>query len=128
MLSALTIVYISSIIKEILFWIVIIMTKFFIPVLIMVILVSGCNIKEIQNDYEKDTLFLESLRAKTEYKTHHDLYINEMSSDTTVYITKTGECYHKENCRYLHNGFTKISLNDAKTKNYRQCSVCFSDN
>lgn len=45
-------------------------------------------------------------------------------SAQTVYITKTGKKYHKENCRYLHSSKIPISLSDAKTKGYLPCKVC----
>lgn len=43
---------------------------------------------------------------------------------TTVYITETGECYHRGDCRYLSHSKIKISLKDAKAQGYRPCSVC----
>ena len=42
----------------------------------------------------------------------------------TVYITKTGERYHKEDCRYLHSSKIKTTLSDAKTSGYTPCKVC----
>jgi competence protein ComEC len=43
---------------------------------------------------------------------------------TTVYITATGECYHRAGCRYLSHSKIPISLRDAKAQGYRPCSVC----
>ena len=43
---------------------------------------------------------------------------------TTVYITETGECYHRSGCRYLSHSKIPISLKDAKARGYRPCSVC----
>lgn len=40
-----------------------------------------------------------------------------------VCITRTGRKYHKEDCRYVKNGYIKISLSDAKEM-YSPCSVC----
>lgn len=45
-------------------------------------------------------------------------------SGTTVYITNTGECYHRAGCRYLSHSCIPISLADAKAQGYRPCSVC----
>jgi len=42
----------------------------------------------------------------------------------TVYISKTGTKYHKENCSYLSNSKIPISLDDAKAKGYTPCSRC----
>lgn len=42
----------------------------------------------------------------------------------TVYITKTGEKYHKITCRYLSKSCYSIELSDAKDKGYASCKVC----
>ena len=42
---------------------------------------------------------------------------------TLVCVTRTGKKYHKETCRYIKNGYIKISLTDAE-KLYSPCSVC----
>ena len=44
--------------------------------------------------------------------------------NTTVYVTATGECYHRSGCRYLSNSRIAIKLKDAKARGYRPCSVC----
>jgi len=42
---------------------------------------------------------------------------------TTVYITKTGEKYHKDGCKYLSKSKIAISLENARSS-YSPCSVC----
>lgn len=42
----------------------------------------------------------------------------------TVYITKTGEKYHLENCRYLKYSKKAITLEEAINRGYDPCSVC----
>ncbi len=42
----------------------------------------------------------------------------------TVYVTKTGQKYHQESCKYLSKSSIPISLNDAVIKGYGPCSVC----
>lgn len=42
----------------------------------------------------------------------------------TVYITKTGDKFHIESCRYLSKSSYPITLSDAKAKGYDACSVC----
>jgi hypothetical protein len=42
----------------------------------------------------------------------------------TVYITKTGEKYHAEDCRYLSRSSYAIELSDAIARGYDPCSVC----
>lgn len=42
----------------------------------------------------------------------------------TVYITRTGEKYHSQGCRYLSRSCIPVSLSDAKSQGYSACSVC----
>lgn len=42
----------------------------------------------------------------------------------TVYTTKSGEKYHKENCRFLKYSKKAISLDRAKQLGYAACKVC----
>jgi hypothetical protein len=42
----------------------------------------------------------------------------------TVYITNTGECYHRAGCRYLSHSCIPIKLSAAKAQGYRACKVC----
>ncbi len=42
----------------------------------------------------------------------------------TVYITKTGEKYHRDGCQYLSKSQIEISLEDAIAQGYTPCSVC----
>jgi hypothetical protein len=42
----------------------------------------------------------------------------------TVYITKTGSCYHAYGCQYLRGSSIPISRTEAEEQGYRACSVC----
>ena len=42
----------------------------------------------------------------------------------TVYITNTGEKYHRDGCRYLKKSQIAISRSDAIAQGYGACSVC----
>ncbi|MEY7999430.1 thermonuclease family protein [Clostridium sp. Mt-5] len=42
----------------------------------------------------------------------------------TVYVTKTGEKYHRAGCKYLARSQIPISLGDAKSQGYTPCSIC----
>lgn len=46
------------------------------------------------------------------------------SAAITVYVTKTGEKYHRAGCRYLSKSCIPMSLADAKAAGYGPCSVC----
>jgi cbb3-type cytochrome oxidase cytochrome c subunit len=41
----------------------------------------------------------------------------------TVYVTKTGEKYHRDGCRYLRQSRIPMSLKEAASR-YGPCSVC----
>lgn len=45
-------------------------------------------------------------------------------ADTIVYITKSGDKYHNENCKYLRTSKISISLSDAIARGYTPCSEC----
>lgn len=42
----------------------------------------------------------------------------------TVYITRTGEKYHRAGCRYLSKSMIPMALQTAKARGYTRCSVC----
>ena len=46
------------------------------------------------------------------------------SGDPTVYVTATGECYHRKGCRYLASSRIAMKLSHAMADGYRPCSVC----
>lgn len=46
-----------------------------------------------------------------------------VQSYTYVYVTKSGEKYHRGTCRYAENA-EAITLSDAIDKGYTPCSVC----
>lgn len=48
---------------------------------------------------------------------------NPDTSDT-VYVTKTGDKYHRSSCSYLRNSKISINKNDAISQGYTACSRC----
>ncbi len=48
----------------------------------------------------------------------------QSSNNYTVYITKTGEKYHKDGCQYLRQSKISISKSDAAGSGYTPCSRC----
>lgn len=48
----------------------------------------------------------------------------EQDKEETVYITKTGKKYHREDCRYLSRSKIAIKRKDAIARGYTPCSVC----
>jgi len=43
---------------------------------------------------------------------------------TTVYVTESGECYHRTDCGCLSHSRIPMSLAETKAQGYRPCSVC----
>jgi len=50
-------------------------------------------------------------------------FVNSAVSQT-VYTTKTGEKYHKSNCRYLKYSKKEYTLEKALALGFSACSVC----
>lgn len=44
---------------------------------------------------------------------------------TLVYITNTGEKYHKENCFHLRKSKISIDINKARERGYTSCKNCY---
>jgi len=51
-------------------------------------------------------------------------YTTTEQKDATVYITKTGEKYHKAGCQYLKKSQIKTTKKDAIKNGYGACKVC----
>lgn len=45
-------------------------------------------------------------------------------NEQTVYITRTGEKYHRGSCRYLHSSKIAIKKSEARAQGYDACKVC----
>ena len=43
--------------------------------------------------------------------------------EVVVYVTRTGEKYHRSSCQYLRKSKIPMALSDAK-RSYSPCSVC----
>jgi len=46
------------------------------------------------------------------------------AKEITVYITKTGNKYHRAGCKYLKKSCIPISLEEAKAEGYTPCKIC----
>jgi hypothetical protein len=47
----------------------------------------------------------------------------QASATETVYVTRTGEKYHRQSCRYLANSSIPMALGEA-SRRYGACKVC----
>lgn len=48
----------------------------------------------------------------------------EISQDTLVYLSETGEKYHRETCPTLKDSKTPVTLEDAVSAGYEPCKIC----
>lgn len=46
------------------------------------------------------------------------------TKDVTVYITRTGDKYHRGSCSYLKRSKISVSKREAIESGYTACSVC----
>lgn len=51
--------------------------------------------------------------------------IQNSNTGITVYITETGEKYHKHGCQYLRESRIVVNKSYAESKGYTPCSVCY---
>jgi hypothetical protein len=65
---------------------------------------------------------IETLPNSATSTTHHKAE-GESNANLTVYVTRTGEKYHRLGCRYLSQSSIPMSLGDALGR-YTPCSVC----
>jgi hypothetical protein len=63
-------------------------------------------------------------RAAAEAQTKAELESAQSQNNYTVYITKTGEKYHRDGCQYLRQSKISISKSDAVNAGYTPCSRC----
>lgn len=54
------------------------------------------------------------------------VYAYSVPSDTIVYVTDTGSCYHREDCTYLSSSHS-MTISYAESCGYRACSRCQPD-
>lgn len=63
-------------------------------------------------------------QAEAEERQQAEQAPSPQTNEQTVYITKTGEKYHREGCRYLSKSKIPISLSNALAQGYEPCKVC----
>lgn len=45
-------------------------------------------------------------------------------NEETVYVTKSGNKYHRSTCRYVKKSKIAMTKTEAQKKGYKACSVC----
>lgn len=54
----------------------------------------------------------------------HEHALAVQPTETVVYVTRTGERYHRGTCRYLKKSKIPAELGVAKAQGYTPCKVC----
>lgn len=73
--------------------------------------------KKAVDNYEKLTA------AEKEYEALAD---EESKLNCTVWLTKTGDCYHIEGCRFLRSKYESLTQREAIERGYAACSECIT--
>ena len=68
-----------------------------------------------------DNIDNEELKPKQNYN-YSQSVVDDYSE--TVYITRTGSCYHVGYCSHAKNPTSYMTKNEAKNRGYRACSYC----
>ena len=66
----------------------------------------------------------EAVRAAEEAQEKAELEAAQAQNSYTVYITETGEKYHRDGCQYLRQSQIAITKSDAINSGYTPCSRC----
>ena len=64
------------------------------------------------------------LPAASDVQGRANAYTTAEQKDATVYITKSGEKYHKAGCQYLKKSQIKTTKKEAVKNGYGACKVC----
>ncbi|NCB42205.1 MAG: hypothetical protein EOM59_06255 [Clostridia bacterium] len=66
----------------------------------------------------------EAVRAASEAQEKAELEAAQAQNSYTVYITETGDKYHRDGCQYLRKSQIAITKSDAINSGYTPCSRC----
>ena len=82
----------------------------------------------LQKAIEETTVELESLKdevktLKESLSAFQKSAVKAPTEGAVVYVTRTGEKYHRAGCQYLRQSAIPMSLTQARTR-YSPCSVC----
>ena len=77
-------------------------------------------VDEAEEEYEDDEMTDEEEQADLEQEEE------ESNLELTVWLTKTGKCYHIEGCKYLKSKARSLTQKEAIDEGYSACSKCIS--
>lgn len=95
--------------------------------IILAFALCGCEAQEAQTEQENSNRQTEKTPI-TSYSTDEStdnspVTLPEDTKDITVYVTKTGEKYHRSGCQYLSKSKIAMDLSEA-AESYSPCSKC----
>lgn len=77
-------------------------------------------VDEMEEDDESDEMMDEEEQADLEQEEE------ESNLELTVWLTKTGKCYHIDGCNYLKSKARSLTQKEAIDEGYSACSKCIS--
>ena len=97
--------------------------KYFLLFNIILLNLSACTSSNASlNKHTKETSASQSVTVRKTMDSSATTQ-NEDKKEVIVYVTNTGEKYHRISCRYLNKSCIPTNLDDAKEL-YSACSVC----
>jgi endonuclease YncB( thermonuclease family) len=66
----------------------------------------------------------ESVKSVSSTKDTDTSWYKSSMASVIVYVTKSGEKFHKKGCSHLTESATKITIKEAKEKGYQPCKTC----
>lgn len=83
---------------------------------VFVFLGCVCELKRAQDENEQTNVEINDFNSAG--------FDGEIEQVITVYITKTGSCYHIDDCAYAKNASKILTLDQAESRGYRPCYYC----
>lgn len=95
----------------------------------IVILITFCITKNYYKTNSENTTLNRHQTINSETTSEiTSILVHDATSDETVYITKSGTKYHKQNCYYIKNSnVLSLTVEQAEQQGYSPCAVCFND-
>lgn len=108
--------------RKILYFILIMLT-------VSLVFITGCGdlsklagsttvVEQSEDLNDEDQLFIE--------ESEQERAEEESKLNSTVWITKTGKCYHIEGCYYLKSMYDSMTQKEAIDKGFEPCSKCIT--
>ena len=88
--------------------------------------INNCNCNDLKIDLKSENVVINNtICSKSENEKTSEQKIPKQKISETVYVTKTGKCYHKSWCKCLRKSKIGINKSYALKYNYSACSKCY---